>query len=1287
MSYTKPYNSTSVLGSSNDPNIQDSSIQLTTKTARTIVYKGNMPDLVEPPLGNPASDGYLLQSTATGVRSWIDPSTILSGADGYLSAVNTTDLSAVSFTVSGASNITGIDFRPDWSDIQNVPADFTPASHVHDWSDITTGKPTTLAGYGITDALDTADILWEKPSAVQLKVASALSMRDEKITDLATPTSNYDAATKKYVDDSVSAAGGGDMLKCYTPDTKILTNKGWKYFYDLDVESDLVATLVDDYLQYQPIKNYFEYDIDDYIYNLETEQVSLSVTTNHKLYIQKRNSNQYELIEAKDVIGKRVKHKKDAKWVGVDKDYYIIGDYKIPFEVWVEFLGYYLSEGCTIEAKNGKGFKDYLVCVTQVKQPNKDIIFSCVEEIAKYLDKKAVINNDRNIKISSRDLYNELLKYGRSWEKYIPDYIKESTPNVINIFLDAYILGDGNISWTSNRKIACKSIFSTSYKMMEDFQELFLKVGSSGNIKVCSVVGQKHKVGDRYITSKYTCYSIILNQKSNRPQINHSGVKKQSGQIEQIIPYKGKVYSIEVEKEHILYIKRNDKPVWCGNSVYDPDNDGNVIQYWSVSGTNLSPTTVGHDILLPSLDKIQFGGSGNYIARDTADVDTLSFYADSGVRSMTIGPSGITAKVELITDVIQGTSTFLSGFAGSGWKVYKDASNDYRAEFDHLIVRKSMYIYELVINKIRATNGSLWVSDAVKVHEGILGVTNDKYFTVEENEYVFQEYDIIRAQAFNGQNVYSITYIIVSVDTANKRYYVSDYLSSDTETIDIAGYEFVRIGNLFNSERDAAIYLTASDSNSPYIAVLDNMTTPVIAASNHKVRVGNLTGLTFNGTGVGGYGLYAENAYLSGEILAISGEIGDWQLVSGNLYSTTSSGEMLLDANTLSMTISDENNILKFKVSPDNLPNLEDISSGSVISYTGVQTSPATVSHDFTATGTQTNTYYLSEYTSNSNYIDLVLSKPTTTYMFDVDANTPYSLLLYMNLDVDYTLTPEDTDETDGTTAIYSLIGNFSSTVTVRAYDINDNLLAEQVTTHSNKTSGFTNKLVFNKNVTCVDTNPSTKLYLTVYIATTNRFKELATITPYQYIINEWVPQHHLEYTAESNINVDFDYDIETFTYSGTFNQVQIGSNGLLHYKNADKYFMINEDESDYIQSAGSWSHIGSFSYTELPVVNLNDNYTLKEEDKIVTNDTASLPIVLRIPNEDVTGYHWIIMNTLNPATGNTIFIQAASGTKYVRMNGLSYTITTSGINLVITGYKTLVLYGRSSDYLHGILY
>lgn len=66
---------------------------------------------------------------------------------------------------------------------------------------------------------------------------------------------------------------------------------------------------------------------------------------------------------------------------------------------------------------------------------------------------------------------------------------------------------------------------------------------------------------------------------------------------------------------------------------------------------------------------------------------------------------------DLITSRSIGTPEFASGFGGYGWRIDGDTN---ALTVDYLIVRKAMRVYEMVINKISATNGSLWVSNSSK---------------------------------------------------------------------------------------------------------------------------------------------------------------------------------------------------------------------------------------------------------------------------------------------------------------------------------------------------------------------------------------------------------------------------------------------------------------------------------------------------------------------------------------------------------------------------------------------
>ena len=70
------------------------------------------------------------------------------------------------------------------------------------------------------------------------------------------------------------------------------------------------------------------------------------------------------------------------------------------------------------------------------------------------------------------------------------------------------------------------------------------------------------------------------------------------------------------------------------------------------------------------------------------------------------------------------------------------------------------------------------------------------------------------------------------------------------------------------------ILLNAGGEYSPYLDVYDDN----LVAGNPKVRLGKLDGITDTSFGVlSGYGLYTEDAYLTGTINAKSGSIGDPQ--------------------------------------------------------------------------------------------------------------------------------------------------------------------------------------------------------------------------------------------------------------------------------------------------------------------------------------------------------------------------------------------------------------------------
>tara|TARA_R100000152_G_C6781969_1_gene217821 strand:+ start:4731 stop:8285 length:3555 start_codon:yes stop_codon:yes gene_type:complete len=250
-----------------------------------------------------------------------------------------------------------------------------------------------------------------------------------------------------------------------------------------------------------------------------------------------------------------------------------------------------------------------------------------------------------------------------------------------------------------------------------------------------------------------------------------------------------------------------------------------------------------------------------------------------------------------------GSSSFVSGFAGSGWKVDKGATalNEYDLTVDNMFVRGRLSVYELLIQQIRATNGAVFVTSAAKVAS-----TNSLSASDQQGDITFEDpsghgvcpfaaNDIImmqrvvpgslvagNAQAPVGDVIKKLVYKVISVsnEVANVdgRYATTGYTNTD---FPVEGDDFVRIGNTNVADRQGSIYLTSDDSNAPFMDIKDgiNSYSAWNTATNTKVRLGKLDGITDASAGLDGtqsdlYGLYSGDVYLKGSINAKTGYIG-----------------------------------------------------------------------------------------------------------------------------------------------------------------------------------------------------------------------------------------------------------------------------------------------------------------------------------------------------------------------------------------------------------------------------
>lgn len=187
------------------------------------------------------------------------------------------------------------------------------------------------------------------------------------------------------------------------------------------------------------------------------------------------------------------------------------------------------------------------------------------------------------------------------------------------------------------------------------------------------------------------------------------------------------------------------------------------------------------------------------------------------------------------------TNSFVSGFTGSGFRLDNGLTTAGKTtgEMDDLIVRGRMRVYELLVQQIRATNGSIFVSSTGKI-KAVSGSGAGPYSIETETTHGFLVNDLARAQRFTGNGVYQSNIQITAV--ADLTHFTANLSSGDAPAV---GMEFVRLGNTSDSTRQNSIYMSADDTYNPFIDLIVGVNSFAAwgSTSTRKGRIGNLQGL------------------------------------------------------------------------------------------------------------------------------------------------------------------------------------------------------------------------------------------------------------------------------------------------------------------------------------------------------------------------------------------------------------------------------------------------------------
>ena len=348
-----------------------------------------------------------------------------------------------------------------------------------------------------------------------------------------------------------------DKIHCFDEDHEVLTLNGWKPIAEVTTE-DKVATMQEGQLVYaNPIKT-LEFDYAGPMYTLKSQQVDLTVTPNHRMWVGTPHTRakiwSYDFHEAKDIFGRHVKYQKDVDW---DKDDYqfilkgnqLIADQLVDMDAWLIVFGIWYAEGWANKRS---------VAFAANKPRVQEALMTALKTLGwnyRFDEKSMKLEIVHHV---LRDYMIPLSTGANS--KVLPSWVWKLSKAQAQTLLFGMLLGDGHTTASNSE------IYSTSSSILADqVQQLALHAGWSANKILHTEAGSQYTIGDHSGVTTSNLWSVRIIKAKNKPAVNHGHCHEQSGQSETWEDFDGKVYCLEVPGG-LFYVRKNGKPVWSGNS-------------------------------------------------------------------------------------------------------------------------------------------------------------------------------------------------------------------------------------------------------------------------------------------------------------------------------------------------------------------------------------------------------------------------------------------------------------------------------------------------------------------------------------------------------------------------------------------------------------------------------------------------------------------------------------------------------------------------------------------------
>jgi len=346
-----------------------------------------------------------------------------------------------------------------------------------------------------------------------------------------------------------------NVQACYSSDTEVLTERGWKKYNEVGNLKIAQYSPENKTIRFLPHKGLYVYDYKGKMYNFKDKRNDIFVTPNHTMLIKKEKTRKFEKIKAEDITSHRIKLLNSGNFIGNEKKFFILPaiehkqnrkhpkyvhqhkDKKIPMNLWLEFLGYFVTEG-GIETVPTIGF-------VQKKGKDANKIERCLRKLSKLLGcslSRIDCGKYVRFKITQTQLYSYLKNLGhKCYDKKLNINFAELSKKQLKILYNAMMLGNGSSKG--------EDFSSTSEKLVDEMQIISCLIGKSASKHI------QYKEGIR--GKRKTIYRISLSDKTEL-EMKRTSIKKQT--------YRGKVFCFSTSTGFFI-TRRNGKIAIQGNTL------------------------------------------------------------------------------------------------------------------------------------------------------------------------------------------------------------------------------------------------------------------------------------------------------------------------------------------------------------------------------------------------------------------------------------------------------------------------------------------------------------------------------------------------------------------------------------------------------------------------------------------------------------------------------------------------------------------------------------------------